>query len=207
MKKNSQTLILVLVLSLPLLNFSQETALLDTTKKVDSVENYFNVSRELTYHIREFKSNSDSYGLEKVYHGLEGVYYISLKQWLIDNNHRMVFTGEVPDSKFGIHILLKNGKYVIIINKDLVPSYLPTFINGILYHEMMHHIFSQSLLSGHCGGLDCPYITRTGDKINPETVINSWNLTEKMLYFQFITDMITVKVQQPPTPEIEEPKN
>jgi hypothetical protein len=84
---------------------------------------------------------------------------------------------------YGINMVMYGGPERVIFINIVTPHYLPTFISATLYHEMYHQ-FLPTL--GHCEGKCCPYILKSGDNIEIEDVIKTFNKYEKKKYFKYI---------------------
>ena len=125
------------------------------------------------------KTHLDDFFIRAEFHGidlsktamLDGVYW---------SNHIEYYLG--TDQAFGLTMSNILGYGFVLINDD-TPLYLPTLINAIVYHELYHWYASRG---SHCEGEDCPYILRSGDKLDTEEVIKTWNSDRKDEYFLYL---------------------
>jgi len=81
-----------------------------------------------------------------------------------------------------------DGKDYIYIS-DGMPTYLPTFISAIVYHEFYHCTQDDNFWSTilkyfqNCG---CPYVMQSGDKINVEVVVKTWDEEAKQKFIEYL---------------------
>ncbi|AGO49496.1 hypothetical protein Phi4:1_gp083 [Cellulophaga phage phi4:1] len=82
----------------------------------------------------------------------------------------------------GLTMISRDFKDIIFINDNL-PTYLPTLIEVVVYHEF-YHFFANN--KDHCDTIFCPYILQSGDKIDVEYVIRTWGEDDKKEYFEYL---------------------
>lgn len=124
----------------------------------DNLDNYF------------FEASENNVNID-VIQKLKGIYLchfdISLPTYMQNN--------------FGLTLDLKTGERVILVNVSLIPFYLPTFLDAVVYHELYHHLLDTG---DHVK--NTPYVLRDGEFNNPEVLIKTWNSDSKEEYFNYI---------------------
>lgn len=99
----------------------------------------------------------------------------------------------LDENLLGVTFLIKEKKDQMYINSDKTQIWFPTFIEGLIYHEMMH-LFLES--PSHCIGDRCPHIARDGRDIDPEFFVKTWDGKRKNYYFKFLSYQINQKKEK-----------
>lgn len=77
----------------------------------------------------------------------------------------------------------QSDKAFIALNSDNLTTYLPSFTEVLLYHEMFHFLLPHV---SHTEHVSEPYITSAGYYIDIENAVKIWDDSEKKKYFSFI---------------------
>jgi len=129
----------------------------------------FEYSPILKQHLDEWFSNAEKMNMEIcVLEKLGGVFW---------SNQITFYT----KPSFGLALMFKDSPMLVLVD-DNIPTYLPTFINAVLYHELAHLFTKNNRHPKH----GVPYILQDGKNIKIENVIKTWNDEAKIEYFQYL---------------------
>lgn len=101
--------------------------------------------------------------------------------YILHSTH--LFDMPIGNDVYGVTYRHDRTKKTAIVIHTSVPHFLPTFLEVVILHEIYHALHMNL---GHCKGSECPYILLSGDKIDIETVIKTFDDKAKQKYFDYL---------------------